>query len=374
VIYPVVLDSTLFGYPPLGSEPTLLLARRGDTLQTAAVARWDSLLTRITRGTDTSKQHVIGIDTASVAVQISDVPLHASDVTFDVYDVDTTAADPDTGVVRALFRPDRLLGSRTVPKDSVTGVVRVPIAKEFLLARVLGRQRVRLGIAVRSDSSVLVRILSSEGGTAPSLTYLAHAAADTQTLTLSAFTVAPPRGTPELTRLTDYSVVLVQPPGRPGLLAVGGLPGRRAYLRFDLPARIVDSTTVVRASLVLTQAPAPGFASKDSLRVIPRIVLANKLLDPEPGKAALVLAPVGVGAQPVALSVADSGAKRIEIANVVARWRLAGDTTLTRALVLQAPDEGSTAETVYFYSSEAPLALRPRLEMSYVPRGGVGLP
>jgi hypothetical protein len=380
LVYPVVLDTTLVGYPALGAEPSLLLAYRGDTLQTGGVARWDSLPARVTTGSDTSKQHIVSIDTASVSVQVVDVPRHSAAVTFGVYDVDTVAADPDTAAVRTLFRPDRLVGSRTIPKDSLsntTGAIKIPISKSFLANRVLARRRLRLGFAVRSDSSVVLHIGNATSGTAPSLSYLARAAADTQTLTVTAFTTTTQGGPPPLTNLTDYPIVLVQPPLRSNLLVVGGLPGRRIYIRLSLPAHIADSSTVIRATLLLTQAPNIGFAPTDSLQIDPRIVLASKLLDPEPGKAALVLAalnPTNPEPPLVNVAVADSGLRRIEIASVVRSWRSARDTTLTRALVLQASDEGTSAAAAYFFSSKAPVTLRPRLELSYVPPGGVGLP
>src|SRR5687768_10987997 len=40
---PVAIDSTIFGFPPLGTELQLLLANRGDSLRTAAIARFDTL-------------------------------------------------------------------------------------------------------------------------------------------------------------------------------------------------------------------------------------------------------------------------------------------------------------------------------------------
>ncbi|MDQ3697253.1 MAG: hypothetical protein M3373_04410 [Gemmatimonadota bacterium] len=376
IISPVSLDTTLFAYPPFGGEPLILLARRGDTLVTAAALRFDSLHQHITAGAgDIDSKRIVEIDTASVAFSIADTTLVKDSVTFEVYDIDAPATDPDTAVVRTLFTPERLLSTRTLPRDSVADSVRISVPASFVLARVLAAERVRLGIAIRSDSSVAIRIVSSDGGLPPRLSYLARAVStDTQTVTVSVNTPEPPNVTD--VQYNDYQVVIAQPSvGSPALLAIGGLPGRRTYLRFDIPSRILDSTTVVRATLLLTQAPNRGFAPADSLRIVTRIVLAGRLLDPEPGKAALLLAEQSFGPPTITVALADSGTTRIELAGVLRAWRAQGDDGPTRALLLQAADEGSGAGIVFFFSTEAAdPTLRPRLQLSYVPRAGFGLP
>ena len=170
VIFPVAVDTTLRGYPPLGAEPQLLLAQRGDTLATAIVARFDTLYSSITRGTDPASQKIVGIDTANVTINVLDTTATKARVTVDVYDVDTNAGDFDTAAVRALFRPDRLLSSRSFAPDSVKGALQIPVPASFLLPRVVASGRVRLGIAVRSDSAVQLHAASTESSNAPGLT------------------------------------------------------------------------------------------------------------------------------------------------------------------------------------------------------------
>ncbi|HEU4564155.1 MAG TPA: hypothetical protein VFS05_05890 [Gemmatimonadaceae bacterium] len=373
----VSLDTTLLDYPRPGTEPLMLVAARGDTLRSAAVLRFDTLFNRISRGTDTSQQHVVAVDTASVVLTIADTLLKSGPVTFAVYDVDTTvAAEPDTAAVRTLFRPDRLLATQTVPDSALAGQLRIAVPKQFVEQRVLSGGRVRLGITVTGPSTEL-RVVSSEGGATAALSYLARAAVDTQTLQVSAFTRAP-EGTTGLTAFRDYQLVLVQPPAPAGVLAVGGIPGRRVYLRFDLPPALVETTTVVRATLVLTQVPNTAWAARDTVKVLPRIVTASSILDPEPGKAALLLASPAVGPPVSPIPAAQGGTRRIEMASVVRRWRAAGTQDLTHALVLQDQsdlNEGSQPRSVFFYSIDAADPdVRPRLEISFIPRAGFGLP
>ena len=62
------------------------------------------------------------------------------------------------------------------------------------------------------------------------------------------------------------------------LLGVGGVPSRRTYVRFNVPSRIVDSTTIVRASLLMTQVPNRRVNPRDSLYVHPVAVLASPVV------------------------------------------------------------------------------------------------
>ncbi|MGI9077416.1 MAG: hypothetical protein ACR2G6_08810 [Gemmatimonadaceae bacterium] len=368
---PIAIDSTIPGFPPLGTELQLVVARRGDSLQTAAIARFDTLSSTIRTGvTDTSRRPITGIDSASLVLEVGETPIASSRVTIELYDVDTAAADLDLDAIRVLFRPDRLLSSATFAPDSLTGRLRIPVPTAFLLSRVTGGRRVRLGIAVRSDSSVQIRTLSTETGGPPVLTYLGRAVNDTQTV------AALPNSRGFVTGLADYVVVIksVQPP--PTLLVVGGLPATRVYLRFALPGEILDSTTIVRATLVLTQIPSSTVDAADTIVVVPRLVRASGILDSDPGKASLLLAdPQAFFLPPSLLVPGGSGTVRFEIVNAVNRWKFEDPGKLTRALVLQAADEGNGAHSATFYSSEAQdPGVRPRLELTFIPVAGFGLP
>ncbi len=368
---PMAIDSTISGFPPLGTELQLIIARRGDSLQTAAIARFDTLSSTIRIGlTDTSRRAITSIDSASLVLEVGETPIARSRVTIEVYDVDTTAADLDVEAIRVLFRPDRLLSSASFAQDSLTGRLRIPIPTAFLTPRVTGGRRVRLGIGVRSDSSVQVRTLSTETGGPPVLTYLGRAVNDTQTV------AAVPNSRGAVPGLADYAVVLKSPQPPSTVLVVGGLPASRVYLRFALPSEILDSTTIVRATLVLTQIPSKSVDEADTIVVVPRLVRANRILDIDPGKASLLLAdPQAFFLPPNRLLPRGMGTRNFEIVNAVNRWKFEDPDELTRAIVLQAADEGNSAHSATFYSSEAQdPALRPRLVLTFIPVAGFGLP
>jgi hypothetical protein len=60
--------------------------------------------------------------------------------------------------------------------------------------------------------------------------------------------------------------------------------------------------------------------------------------------------------------------------NTVRVWKNTKPEQTQRALVLVIGQEGSNPAMASFFSSEAPVGLRPRLQLSYVPPVALGLP
>src|SRR6476660_1298112 len=85
----VAIDTTIVGYPPIGTETRLLLASRGDTLDARAVMRFDTLTQQFSRGgTDST---IYAVESAVVNLVIDTTRTKATQpVTVEVYDVDTT--------------------------------------------------------------------------------------------------------------------------------------------------------------------------------------------------------------------------------------------------------------------------------------------
>jgi hypothetical protein len=173
--------------------------------------------------------------------------------------------------------------------------------------------------------------------------------------------------------LHEYQIVLRgTPPPPPQILAVGGLPAQRTYIRLTLPSRLVDSVTVVRAALVLTQAPVRG-RTDDTVKaaVQASISVARELLDV--GRAALLVRST-FGLVEQNRAPRDSGLVRFELAGTIPIWRQTPEEELPRAIVLRSARETEFPSEFHFYSSEAPASLRPRIEISYVPRVDFSLP
>jgi hypothetical protein len=106
--------------------------------------------------------------------------------------------------------------------------------------------------------------------------------------------------------------------------------------------------------------------------VVPELVLAGEEVT-DLSRAAFLASPFAIDTLRVA--PADSGVRQIEMAAAVRQWSLAGTTFgQQRAIILRSTVEGASAFEVQFFSTEADVALRPRLRISYSLRSSFGIP
>ena len=150
-------------------------------------------------------------------------------------------------------------------------------------------------------------------------------------------------------------------------------------LRFAIPPDIIDSSTIVRATLVLTQTPVRGFPVGDSAVIRPLPVTASTEVTDLDRLFDLAGNPTSNGNEirlvpRVTLSPGDSGRKEFALANMVSLWSNRSGSSLQPLLVLQVNQEGATPLEAAFFSAEAPAALRPTLRLSYVRRINFDLP
>jgi len=175
--------------------------------------------------------------------------------------------------------------------------------------------------------------------------------------------------------LRDYTIVLQGNTTTPlTRVAVGGLPSRRTLFRFNIPSRIVDSTTVVRASLLLTQTPNRGVNSRDSVWVFPVAILASPVVN----DAATVLRFVSgggfLGLDSLRLAPGDSGVRAFQIVGLVRTWHNTSEEISPNAIGILSGSESQLPSQIDFFSKEAPAAVRPKLRITYVPQVNIGLP
>jgi hypothetical protein len=371
----VAIDTTVVGYPAIGTESRLLLASRGDTLDARAVIRFDTLLQTFTRGSADSA--VYALDSAVVTMLLDTTGTKATQpVNIEVYDVDTAVVDTAVSVGLALFRPDRLVGGRTYAITELKDTLRVPLFPEKVLAKLRGQapRRLRLGLKISSSASAQIQIIAREGGGAPTVSYDPSPDTAVKALINSESSLTPADNPTLKADLTDYQLVAKSlATGVGSLLGVGGLPAQRAYLRFDVPSRLVDSATVVRATLLLTQVPATSVDAADTLTIYPQVVRAALSLT-DVGRAAGILNLPGLEIDSLRVRPSDGGQRAIEMVGALRAWKAAGPTTLQRAIVLRSSTEGASAPAALFYSSEAAPALRPRLRLTYINQVQFGVP
>jgi hypothetical protein len=173
------------------------------------------------------------------------------------------------------------------------------------------------------------------------------------------------------TVMVDFDSYVHPPPPAidPNLLSFGGAPAARTLIRVNLPSSIVDSSSVVRATLILVPTePVLGIAG-DSL-----IVVAEALAYDLGAKSSIVVSPLdsaGQGALRIPVGWTDT--VRVEVTNVVRAWK--SSSTLPHTISLRVlPEAGSIAEA-RFNSSRSPVG-QPVIRISYVPpivvQGGGG--
>ena len=368
----VVLDTTVQSLSGLGTEPALLLASRGDTLDARVIVRFDSLPTRFTPVSDTSRL-ISSVDSAYILFKLDTLTIKGTGpVTIEAYDVDTAANDTLTAAVLALFRPDRFISSQTFTRAQLTDSLKYYISNATVLAKIQSRQRLRVGLRATGPSSTQLRFFSTEGGISPDLFFRATPDTVTKPLNVIPFSRTPVGESIAAVHLSDYTIIAKGPtPASPFDLAVGGLPPRRAYFRFDIPRNLVDSSIVVRATLLLNQIPSSSIDPTEVVKLIPGIVLAGAAVK-DPAKASQISTDIALDT--LSVTPGGSGLAQVELANAFAIWRTQSPDSTPRAIILRSINEGNSPLEIIFSSSEAAASLRPRLRISFTPRVPLGLP
>ena len=377
----VAVDSALAGFPFIGTESPMLLANRGDSLDVRVIIRFDTL-TRVWAPIGDTARRITYLDSLALRVQLLKTGLKLPATAFiDAYDVtDTTAVDSIPSQLTPRFVPAQLLGTVQVDSagfgDSLT--VRIPLdtAKFFAILADSARP-LRIGLRIRAAGSVAVQVRASEAGAnGPVLRY--RVSPDTivavKTIVPSSKTPVTPAGIN--TEYADYSYAVRTPMvDAPARLLVGGLPGRRTYIRFALPRWLTDSVAVLSARLELVQDPLRGIDATRSMKVRGQLVLAGHAMT-DLGRAARLLAPAGTAiADSIVTVVGDSGVVRLEMNGAIRQWRTVnGAAPFPPAIVLRPDVDGTDSPVVRFFSAEAPAAVRPRLRISYVPAIRYGRP
>ena len=369
----VQLDSTVSALTGLGTEGSMLVATRGDTLDARAIIRFDSIPGRYRRpGADTTSLPITVADSVILQMRVDTVggKIPAA-VTLDLYDVDSNVADTLVNEIAALFTPARLITSSTIDKAGLKDTIKVTLPASAILTHPDGR--LRIGIRARGPQSVQLRILTQEGAGAPTqLTF--RPSLDT---TVAKIALLPSSKTPAdqpalAYNLADYTLLVRGTATGPAAgLNIGGLPARRVYFRFNVPSFLIDSVDVVRATLLLTQIANPGLDQTDTVSIIPLVSLATVAVK-DIAKAAQITALAA--ADTLKVTPGSSGEKGIEIASVVGLWRGQDAGETPRAVVLVSVREGNSPLEARFFSAEAAPALRPRLRISYSTRKSSGLP
>jgi hypothetical protein len=372
----IVSDTTISGLPPIGTEGSLMLSSHGDTLETRAIIRFDTIPQSYTKSSIDSV--IVSIDSAILVTPIikpDSLHLPKAPITIEIYNVDTTATDTVSSILGSLFRPDRLLGSKTFAPESLLDTLRIPISTDSVLDRVKNGTRLRVGYRLVSNPGYDLRIGTSESANAVTLHIVASKDTAAAAVDVSPLSTTPLNATFLSGPLADYTIVLKGLSSNPAsILAIGGVPSRRTYIRFDVPSFLVDSTNVVRASLLLTQVPNRRVDPRDSIYIFPLAILAGPAVNDIANALQFLGTDGEFGMDSLFLSPADSGLRSFEMAGLVRTWKSNAITVSPRSIGLRSGAEGQLPAEFDFFSTRGPIGLRPRLRITYVPQTSYGVP
>lgn len=376
-------DSTYLGFPSRGSEFVIPIISRNE-LETVGIIRFDTLVTIFIPPGDTA-QAVQFTDSVYLKLQIDRTQAEIPDsVRIDLYDVTAPPLTDDTAAapVLARFVPQFRIGGKTFAKEELVDSILVPVNDSAMLAHVRDSvthpfPRLRLGVRASASGPVSFRIGTVESGTFAELRYRPKNDTSVHQQTVTPSSSSPLEREDIRRDLMDYPLVLRSTMPTPAnTMSIGGVPGRRVYLRFNLPRRLTDSTTILRATLRLNQVAYPFGSAADTVVVHPHIVLAGPSVTDFRRAVTFIGAPGLVLTDSLILLPTGSGVRELEMFPLVRAWGAQGTGTgiPPRAVVLTANEEGTLPRVVTFSSSTAAAALRPKMRITYIPKTEFGVP
>ncbi len=374
-------------------ETFVPVVNRPDSVDIRQVFRFDTLPGQLS-GTDTTSITSVTSSRLLLVIDTSRSVLPTVASTVSLYDIDdiTETGEVAASVLASRFTPSRLIATRTftradvfadtIPGSGAAVTIRqfsVTIPDSVMLRFIRTTRRARLGLRVTSATSTALSFVAppvNAGGLTPRISY------DPSPDTLVQPWVVPTKFignavVPSEQRAQTVVVRDITPVRNDGSLEVGGIVGVRSVMTVKIPRRFLDTITVVRASLDLTQRPQrtmPG--SLDPIRIRLRVAIAGVALSSEPRRLAEVLDPTieGVQLPSLRLAPADSGVKAFDVGSALRLWQ-AQDSTLGTSFVLFSEGETFQPQRLAFFSRRSATAtLRPRLRVTYTTRREGAIP
>ncbi|NIN11422.1 MAG: hypothetical protein GTN62_07940 [Gemmatimonadales bacterium] len=345
-------DSSFRGYVPAHAAEGLQLTTQGSSLESRAVLRFFRFPEELTQGVVGAGDSIVGLDSLRLDVAVRrrspdvlgmELVVHRLPVSVDSQ---TTYAD-----VVPFFHDSTIIATLAVPDTLASGKLSARLDASAFPTFESDSLRAAVGVALRADSAGFLELGTLESDLPAVLNrFVKVDSAGGETA----------EGTDARPTELDSYVALAPPSPGPDALAVGGIPSARAILRFDMPRAIVDSSDVVRATLILVPDGAAYGAPGDTFSVRAEGLTADfgpksPLVPPTAETIALGAARVGVGA---------SDTVRIDITHLVRPWRV--DTLLARSLMLRIVPEGAILGEIRFGSSRAAIGA-PAIRVTYMP-------
>ena len=345
-------DSSYTGYVEGGSGPSLLVSNGLEASESRALYRFaprpDSA-----EVLDTNRGYVVD----SVLFSIN---LLARDTLVDglklfLFRIDTTVAAGITfAALEAQLVEANLIDSILVADTLNTGLVQVVLRGADVLRTGLPLDdggTVAIGVKMSAAQPSGVRIGATGGSAGASfVSYVtAQNVPDTATGRKQSLTRTP---------VFNTFVNQAAPAVDTLRLAVGGEPSSRALIRFDLPQRLEDSATIVRATLELIPSrPILGLPTDPSLLVAKAVLADLGAKSPVTEEATFISTDT--------LTPGTADTVRLDVTNMVRLWQ---STTSERpeAVFVSLLPEAATFMRPEFGSSRSPGVGGPRLRLTYM--------
>jgi hypothetical protein len=345
------------------AEGTILVASDLDSLKGRVLLRF---VTRPTRwfpvASDTAGVTIGGVDSATLDLRIArdtavknlrmllyrlpaSVDSNATFTSMTAYFADSMLIDsirvdsiPGNDTLRFIALHHRFLPAALVePFSSDSGVV-------------------AMGVGFRADARTAVTVSAVESGASSArLKFYVHGVAPQDTL----------RHTFELGPSFDTFVTNPVPAAPDTGLLVGNIPSARSIVRFRIPRSLIDSTTVVRATLVMSQLRSATGRPGETFTVEARPVIRDYA-----GKSLTHTDTTVYGRATV--TVGDTAQLAFEVAPMLRFWRVGGDS-LPRTMLLRVRPEGGVLGEVTLAGRTAG-ARAPFLVVTYVRPYAFGVP
>jgi len=356
----VASDTSARGYTRADRGPILVVASR-TSLEAHPVIRFQSLPQRwFPVVGDTAGVAVGTIDSVALELRLDDRDTSVHNNRLLVYrlpaTVDTTGAFDS---VRTFFTDSLPFDSIPIDDSLRTGVrLRrlLPIAS--VTPQAADSFVVALGLAIRGDSGAVALLAAADfSGAPPILRYYVHGAAPQDTFA-TALALAPTFDT--------YVQSPAPPAPAPGQLVIGGQPAARSFLRFAIPRYYVDSVTIIRGTLTLTQTQAASGLPGDTFAIQAQPVLRDF------GGKSLIFQDTSVIGRG-RLVVGQSGTVSLEVGNILRLWHGINADSLPRMIVLRGSLEDYTLSELVAAGAGGGAAA-PQLRISFVRSFRFGVP
>jgi hypothetical protein len=299
---------------------------------------------------------VQSVDSFQLSVTVLNRAPNVDDLTIVAHRLPVTV-DKETTLAEMVeyFRDSTVVGTQLLP--DTTGVVSVMLPGDAFPSFVADSLTAAVGMALQTDSGGFVDLASVNrgSGTASLLAYV----------TVDSAGVGVSREDARLAVFDTFVAPDLAPPSADAL-AMGGIPSARAFLRLEIPAVIMDSSDVVRATLVLVpDGPVQG-GPGDS--VLLRVFALTADLGPKSPFSVPTTSDTVIPGL-VAVPVGSTDSIRLDITHLVRPWQSSPD--LPRAVLLLVVPEAGTLGEIRLHSSRS-VQGHPGLRLTYVPLLSVG--